>query len=338
MSALLMGFTNTIQAQEEDVNARLDKIEKITSKLPKIAGILNFRYRYDDANHTNRMDVRRARLDFTGNISSSVDYRLLLEFTNTPKILDANIRWKINPYLNLQAGQFKFPFSLENQYSPQKLETIDYSSVITYLGGWEDVSGISSNARDVGIQLTGGFIKREGYNIISYGVGLFNGSGINVTDNNQSKDFSGILSINPIKPLTIAVSHYNGSTGPQGATHQRVRTGGGIKYDNAKLIVRSEYIQGTSTAIDATGNPVNLNSDGFYALLGYCFAQKVQPVVKYDYWRRNKDVHDNLQQAYLIGVNYFPIRNIELQLNYTYRKNINTEDSNYVALQLWAHF
>ncbi|MDR0815476.1 MAG: OprO/OprP family phosphate-selective porin, partial [Bacteroidales bacterium] len=210
-----VGIINVTRAQEaEPLNTRLEQIEKITSKLPTISGIVNLRYRYDDATGNNSMDIRRARLNFKGDISSKVEYRLQLEFANSPKVLDAIVKWKISPSLNLQAGQFHTPFSLENPYAPQKLESIEYSLVVSHLSGYSDeVSGVSSTGRDIGIQLAGGFIQRDGYTLIDYAVGLFNGSGINTTDNNKSKDFSGIVSVHPVKPLTLAVFHYNGSTG-----------------------------------------------------------------------------------------------------------------------------
>ncbi|GHT24643.1 porin [Bacteroidia bacterium] len=331
-----MGLVHVIRAQEtENVNTRLERIENITAKLPAISGTVNLRYRYDDATGSNSMDIRRARLNFKGGISSKVEYRLQLEFAKSPKALDVIVKWKINPFLHLQAGQFHTPFALENQYAPQKLESIEYSLVISHLSGYSDeVSGISAFGRDMGIQLAGGFFQREGYTLLDYAVGLFNGSGINTTDNNQSKDFSGMLSVHPVKPLTIAVFHYNGSTGAQNEEHQRVRSGVGLRYDDGKFLFRGEYIQGIST--DAAGE--YWDSEGFYALAGYCFAQKVQPVVKYDYWHKNKTDHNNLKQEYLVGVNYFPVKRLLLQVNYSYRQNIGMNDSRYMGIQLCGLF
>ncbi|MDR2848399.1 MAG: OprO/OprP family phosphate-selective porin [Bacteroidales bacterium] len=331
-----MNVDDVIQAQEENnMSARLEKIEKITSKLPQISGTANLRYRYDDATATNGMDIRRARVNLKGNLSPKVDYRMQVDFANSPMLLDVHIGWQINPFINVRAGQFHTMSSIENPYGPKNLEAIDYSLVVSNLSGYSDVSGVSSSGRDIGVQLTGGFIQREGYNLIDYTVGLFNGNGINLTDDNKSKDFSGILSVHPIQPLTIAVFHYNGSAGAQGANHQRVRTGAGVLYDDSKLVFRGEYIQGVSTD---PANGASLDSEGFYALLGYCFAQKVQPIVKYDYWHRDKADRNSLIQAYLVGVNYFPINHLKLQVNYTYRQNIGAKDSNQVGVQLCGFF
>ncbi|MDR3094680.1 MAG: OprO/OprP family phosphate-selective porin [Bacteroidales bacterium] len=330
-----MGIAH-VRAQETDpVNVRLEKIEKITSKLPAVSGLINLRYRYDDATGNNSMDIRRARLNFAGNISSKVEYRLQLEFAGSPKVLDATVKWKINPFIQLLVGQFHTPFSLENQYSPQKAESIEYSLVVSHLSGYSDeVSGISASGRDLGIQLAGGFFQREGYSLIDYAIGLFNGNGINTTDNNKSKDFSGMLSVHPVQPLTIAVFHYNGATGSQNSEHQRVRTGAGIRYDNNRYLFRAEYIQGIST--DPAGN--DWDSEGFYVLAGYCFAQKVQPIVKYDYWHKDKTDHNNLKQEYLVGISYTPVKHLRLQVNYAFRQNIGMNNSSYMGVQMCGNF
>ncbi len=137
---------------------RLARIEKTLGKLPEISGFLNFRYQYSDADGSiTGFDVRRARLDLKGDISERFDYRLQVDFAGSVKILDAYFRYKIVQQANIEVGQFKIPFSLENVYSPTNLETIDNSLAITYLSGYSDVSDISSNGRDIGISHYGGF-------------------------------------------------------------------------------------------------------------------------------------------------------------------------------------
>ena len=331
----LVFFLVSVQLTAQDsgprsIEERIAKVENITSKLPKISGYLNMRYQYSDADDSNSFDIRRMRVNFQGDISPSFDYRLQVEFANSPKILDAYIRWKINSSFNIEAGQFKFPFSLENPYGPTNLEVIDNSLVITALSGYSDLSGISANGRDVGVSFYGSLLKKESYNIIDYHVGIFNGAGINASDKNKSKDFSGMLSIHPIKDLTVAVSHYNGSTGAQDDTHQRVRSGAGVKYDDGKFLFRSEYIQGKTGA---------MKSEGAYGVFGYFVTPKFQPVVKYDYFKTDMSANNTEQNNYLLGFNYLPIKNIRLQLNYT-RKTYagDTKDFNYLAAQIVAIF
>ncbi|OAV72971.1 Phosphate-selective porin [Bacteroidales bacterium Barb6] len=329
-----------IQAQENKaLEDRVAKIEGITSKLPSISGLVNGRFQYSDAGDgSNSFDIRRARLDLRGNLSSKFDYRLQTELAGTPKVLDAFLRWKPSSYFNVQAGQFKYSFSLENPYSPTTLETIDNSTVISKLSGYSDEAKVGGNGRDIGIAFYGGFVKKKGYNLIDYSVGIVNGNGINNTDNNKGKNFTGILTVNPIKELALAVSHYNGSTGVTKKDADgkdfiddvdRVRTGFGAKYDNKTLLVRGEYI---------TGKTDKKESDGFYVTAAYYVTPKVQPVLKYDYYRENTD-KDTQQTNYIAGVNYYPIKNLRLQLNYTYdTKEDRTKDVNRISAQLLVTF
>ncbi|OAV69255.1 Phosphate-selective porin [Bacteroidales bacterium Barb4] len=331
-----------IQAQENKaLEDRVAKIEGITSKLPSISGLVNGRFEYTDVGDgTNSFDIRRARLDLRGNLSSKFDYRLQTELAGTtPKVLDAFLRWKPSSYFNVQAGQFKYSFSLENPYSPTTLETIENSTVISKLSGYSDEAKVGANGRDIGIAFYGGFVKKKGYNLIDYSLGIVNGNGINNKDNNKGKNFTGILTVNPIKELALAVSHYNGSTGVTKKDADgkdfiddvdRVRTGFGAKYDNKTLLVRGEYI---------TGKTDKKESDGFYVTAAYYVTPKVQPVLKYDYYRADTDKKDTQLTNYIAGVNYYPIKNLRLQLNYTYKTQESAaKDENRISAQLLVTF
>ena len=332
-------FCSSLNAQDS-MEDRINSVENTVSKLPRILGDVNLRYRYDDVGDGfNSFDIRRARLDFRGNVVKPVEYRIHLDFANSPKMLDAYVNWKINDHLALQTGQYKIPFSLENPYNPNALEMIDNSLAITHLVNYSDVSGLSANGRDIGISLIGNLLRREGFSIINYHIGVFNGSGINRADENKTKDFSGILTINPIKPLSLAVSHYNGRTGAQDNTLKRVRTGFGAKYDNGRLLVRSEYIQGETERLlqgETTSEIQRFKSEGAYAAVGFFVHPKIQPVARYDYFTWDK-ADDNTGQHYTVGFNYLPVNNLRVQFNYT-RRTSRENESNYFAAQLWVKF
>jgi hypothetical protein len=206
---------------------------------------------------------------------------------------------------------------------------VDNSMVITALSGYNDVSGISANGRDSGVNFYGKFLPVENCHVFEYSAGIFNGNGINVADNNRSKDFSGIFSIHPLKYITLSMSHYNGSAGAQGENIQRVRTGGGIRFDNNKLLVRGEYIYGETGGME---------SEGYYVVAGYFVHPKVQTLLKYDYFVRDVSVKVTQQTNYVVGINYFPVKNFHFKLNCSRRTIVNAPDSNHVALQFFAVF
>ncbi len=65
-----------------------------TSALPWISGLVNVRYQYNGATDAHGFDVRRARLDFRGDLAPRATYRLQVDLAGTPKILDAYLQWR----------------------------------------------------------------------------------------------------------------------------------------------------------------------------------------------------------------------------------------------------
>jgi hypothetical protein len=323
---LLIPFFSTFP---EEMKAQKDE-NVIAGLTPKISGIVNMRYQYSDAGEgSNGFDIRRARLAVRGGLASSLDYRIQVEFAGNPKILDAFVNWRATNALNIKAGEFKIPFSLENPYGAHILEMVDNSMVITALSGYNDVSGISANGRDIGVNFYGKFSPVEDYCIFEYSVGLFNGNGINVADNNKSKDFSGTFAVHPLKDITLSASHYNGSAGRQGETVRRVRTGSGARFDNNEFLVRGEYIYGETGDIE---------SAGFYVVAGYFVHPKVQTLLKYDHFERDISVKETKQTNYIVGINYFPVKNFHFKLNCSRRITTAAAGANHVALQFFAVF
>ena len=153
--------------------------------------------------------LRRARVSLSGDAAKEkIDYRLQVDMAGSPKVCDLYFRYKPLNQLNIQLGQYKLPFSLENElYGPTKFEFIEYSYLTTYLvRNDKKYDGISATGRDMGVQLYGSFLARDGYSILNYNIGVFNGAGINAKDNNSSKDFIARLIVKPIKGLSINLS------------------------------------------------------------------------------------------------------------------------------------
>ncbi len=289
----------------------------------KISGYLQALYdwEYADGDTDNSsFRIRRARLSFAGKIVEDkkvgiADYRLQVDFAENPKIVDAWARYRPVAQIGLQVGQFKIPLSIENsEYTPLKLEFIDYSLVVQRLVHMSsrDVMGISSTGRDCGVQLYGGFVKKEGFYMLNYNLAFFNGNGINSKrDNNRSKDFVGRVMFNPMKDFTVAgyYQYGEGDFGERRYAHYE-RYGGGVAYDGRHAFVRSEYLRGD------TGN---IFSEGVYASAGWKFrtlkAGSGSLGVRFDYFDENTSTASR-EFNYTLGVAYQPWRYMRLQLNY----------------------
>ena len=150
----------------------------------------------------DRFRIRRARLNVSGDYKEDFDFKLEGEFTQTDatftvrdttgRTLGSNstrtsfgatdlfVNWHRLPELNVKVGQFKAPFGLEQLTSDTRLYTNERSLVTSAL----------TPERQIGVMFWGEPFARlwpEQKELLSYSAGVFNGTGRNITvnDNNE---------------------------------------------------------------------------------------------------------------------------------------------------------
>jgi phosphate-selective porin OprO and OprP len=317
-----------------EANAK-KKIFNITgSKAFQLSGYTQVRYQIDDApNKIDGFDIRRAYLDLKGNLTSYWRYRFQADFANSPKIVDVFVEYIHSDYLNFTIGQFALPFSLENLTSNTKLDFIDRSQVVeAVVARGKDVIG-SFNGRDIGVQVGGILLKINNNPLVEYKIGLFNGSGTNQADKNESKDIVGRINVNPIKGLSIGTSYYNGvgNFGVPATNSKRERFGIEASFEYSQFSVKGEFIKATDNVT---------KREGYYLQAGYyVLPQKLQLVAKYDEYDPNITVDKNTSKWYIAGVNYTLSTNLKLMANYTIKEeHINNFNNNLASVQLQIVF
>ncbi|WP_432712541.1 porin, partial [Pedobacter sp.] len=142
-----------------------------------------------DGNATyNDFDIKRARLQFASKISDRTEVILLLnlaDFKSDPKnkvLENAYITYRLNPYFNFKAGQFRPAFGLEDMYAVDVIKSMDYSNQYTAFGnnGWQSFQ--------IGASI-GGAIK--GALPVKYEFAVVNGNNRNqVMDSDNGKHFT----------------------------------------------------------------------------------------------------------------------------------------------------
>jgi hypothetical protein len=297
------------------------EFDVITSKPIKISGYTQVRYREDES-ISDTFDIRRARLDIKGDITERFDYRLQAEFAgSSAKLLDATIGYKLSPYLKLTGGQFKMPFSQENLASSPKLETINRSQVVEALvARGKDIIG-NQNGRDIGVQASGSFLPSDDSCLFDYGLGIFNGSGINTSDTNEQKDLVGRLVFHPSRDWSVGGSYYAGEYKLSPAKKgDRDRIGAEFAYMHEPVSLKGEYIKGEDGTTD---------KDGWYLQAGYFFIpQKIQGVLKFDTYDPDTDKDDDETDVYTLGVNWYFNKWAFTQVNYEIKDERGTEVDN----------
>lgn len=298
---------------------RIARLERLRACLPRISGYLQLGYEWRDRG-TSEFFVRRVRLDLQGDLAPQLDYRFHIELAH-PQLLDAFLRYRPFEQLNLQAGAFKIPFSIENtEYPPFSVEFIDYPLVLIRLMGFNDISGHASTGRGLGGHLYGGFIRRGGEHLLGYNLALLNGEGINAHDRNRSKDVVARLTLRPTAGLLLAASGYWGRYGERSLG--RVRYGAGGRYDRGRFMLRGEYIWGR-TEVAAAGDEQPLRrqrSQGWFLAGEWRASAKFFPVVRYDSFDEDMELGYG-QNNYTLGLLWTPWRFFRFQLDYTYEEH-----------------
>ena len=302
-----------------------------------LSGYLQGGFQTIDGEPSSTFYLKRARVSLTGNAKQEkIDYRLQVDMAGTPKICDLYFRYKPSSKFNMQMGQFKIPFAIENDiYGPTTVELIDYSYITMLLARNQNrYDGLAVTGRDIGFQLYGALVEAKGYNVLSYNVGVFNGAGINTPDNNDAKDYVARLIYKPFKALSLSGSVMSTETKTELSTVSSQRWALGAIYDVDEFILRSEYAGATFDAFDV---------ESFYVLGGYKIKRNWMLVARYEVLNQIYEKHTWQADRVTVGAVFKPYSFLRFQLNYAYEqsgdKDANRPDKNgYLNLMLTAIF
>ena len=310
-------------------------------EMPKISGFVQGMYQANLNDEgklvSNTLRMRRVRMSLEGNLSSKVSYKIQGDFSRSPMLVDAFLKYKACDAFAIQIGQFKTPFTLESPINPINLEIFDYGESVKGLVGYDDVCGVGGLGRDIGVMATGKLFPVRGeegikYNIVDYAVGVFNGNGPTTTDNNNRKDIVGRLEVHPgLKALTLSGSYYYGKYYKDEINNgARNRWAAGAQYDDGNFLVRGEYLSGTTGYLEYTPlvgtEELYQLSDGFYAVAGYNFKfgkegkkQTLMPVLRFEHFKAGDKSHieNGATNYYTAGINYWPLKSVNFKVDYS---------------------
>ncbi|WP_165042105.1 porin [Dysgonomonas sp. ZJ709] len=331
---------STLEKQEDTFTKTTEKIkETFSSPYAQFGGYGLFLYKYNDiAKVKHTAEPRVIFLSLSGELGSNIRYYILGEVVD-PMLFEFYGEWTPVKAFGLKAGQMKTPLSMENQISLTGLETVSYTRSVSNLTGMAGdvlVGRLTNNnaGRDIGIRVAGS-TKND---LLCYALGLYQGTGINTAENNNSKDLAGSLIFQPIKGFRIGGSaywgeaHYTKPGDTEIGDHVRNRWVLSSEYKSDRFYARTEWI---------TGNDGGTDKEGLYGTaLWYFIPKKFNTVAKVDYYNRNKDVNSEVMD-YTLAVNYYFYKQCRLQLNYVYSdysKDWETRNTNLVLGQLQVVF
>lgn len=268
--------------------------------------------------------IRRARVGLKGDVFKNINYRLQVDATKSPILLEAIVEFSLSSRLGLRIGQFKVPFSLESLTSSSSLDTINRSQAVENLGPGRD---IGSYGRDIGVMASGKFSKVECF------LGIFNGSGINRADLNKQKDMAARLVLHPLDFIQVAAAFYKGHYSSDiGVTPvRRDRSGIEVFLNRLRFSLKGEYI----FAKDG-----QTSREGWYVQTGYfVLSKKLQSIIKYDSYDKEREMAGDKRDVMTVGLNLFFTENTKFQINYElHREESGNRSSSVLLAQFQAGF
>jgi hypothetical protein len=243
-----------------------------------------------DFTSQNAFNVSRARLGIRGrNLASdkNVNFFLLAEFGNNAitaahgqgaALTDASITFNHIPHARLRAGLFKTPGAEEGLQGITTLDYVEFTAVTNFLvlerppnakytanipptdpqessvnlnGFTEPVAAF----RDVGVQVFDAVLPIEGWEL-TYAAMVGNGNGLNMSDNNATKDVYGYLSLERVLSggafrdgiktflwLQQGRRNYDGDNDGLKEEYDRDRSGLGVSYRVKPWRATVEYMR-----------------------------------------------------------------------------------------------
>lgn len=305
-----------------------------------------FDYTFDGENNENTYKFNRARLGVVGNIPYDFSYYFILEASpfkggeGKVYLLDAFVSYSRFSFAKVSIGQFKSPFSLEQNTSCSGLHTINRSLVVNELAG---------PIRELGLMIHGDIIKDK----LKYKLAFMNGTGHGEIDDNSSKTIAGRVVISPLKFISIGGSFKHGKNPPKAdgveVEDETMRYAADLELKFGEFLIQGEYIfgQDKGSSIEGGGcgeTPVTVVGDfkksGYFMQAMYMLPFNLQPILKLESYDADLDeTEPNEKMITTFGFNYFFNDWTRLQLNYLYQAEKGHEVKNdMLMLQIQVKF
>lgn len=344
---LLPPIATGSNAQEKD-SIDVNHIVNTLGSRIKLSGYAQAGFCYEDQ-HSPNNEFKISRIIFMadGKITDHFNCYFMYDFRGN-SLHEFYLNYHLSPALNVRMGEFKTPFSIENEISPSVLELISPSSLVTsyMIGGSNSLMMPGSSGRDMGINAYGSLFNKK----LDYAVAIMSGQGRNNSDANSQKDYVAKLSIHPVQWLTLSASGIMGTgntnvtvsssnpttytaTAAPGVTgfksngnYTRNRLAFGGIVDTRDFSLRSEYMYGKNA---------DNNSNGFYATgcLKNIFTN-LDAIASYD----NLKTYSDKQQCYTAGIQYWFYPKCRLQAEYSRNTSNDSPNENCILTQIQIRF
>jgi hypothetical protein len=248
----------------------------------------------------DRLEIRRARVIFSGDPVSSLSYTFQVDVVKRPYFMDAAVTWKFARYLRVTGGQFKIPFSAESLVSDNVNIPIARARAVNGLAPGRD-TGVQG--RDVGLQVGGTFYRGKDA-MADYAAGIFRGQTLIESPTIHYHATAGRVLVHPVPGLTAGGDWYGSFSATPSSVKRRFESEGG--YERGPMRLRAEQIW----ARDGT-----LERRGGYALAAWRRSPRWEPLARADWLTTNIHKPNTTSIAYIAGLNFHYGKHVKVGAN-----------------------
>lgn len=342
-SAISKGMTSKGKPLEDSLRYGRKVTDYVNA--PVFGGYIVGKYSYTDKGNAavnNSFETRLVRAYVSGFVLRDFKYRIQVELRNTPAMRDYTLEWLRYKEFQVKVGQFKRCFTFENPANPWDIGFGGYSQMAMRMCafGAEDPSGeAAQNGRDQGLQFSGDLfpVGRDRHRLVHYKAAVYNGSGQNVKENNNNKDWIGQFQLQPVKDFVVALFGWTGSYKIGSVEVNRNRWGVSSQYLYKDWTFRAEYAHHTGHNASRYSGGVFTDAgkaDGWYATVGIPITPWLNTYVKYDVYRKDA-LWGTSRSLYSVCPNFQLHKNLKFQLQYNFVDDRSNPADRYYS-ELWA--
>lgn len=321
-------FSSTTVFAQEDSLTVLDRMEE-RFKSDELTVIMLLQstaalsFQDDDFNGGRQFGIGVPLLDFKGTLPSKFMYRLQLQLTRTPSVIDALVGYRFSDRFRLITGAQKPSVSIDLDPSPAKTDMIKRARLV----------GALVNSRETGVSFQGDF---DGF---YYRAGIYNGTGFNRANDNRffytgrigfkTEEFN--LGVNTGFNRTRAESVGNTGLVSDG---DRSLYGAYLKYNGDQFFGTVEFL----------GSKFNLNNTnieetvvGFYGTLGYHLGDENDLLIRWDHLSFDVSGNEDSDRI-VLGWNRQITELVSIQLNGLYQLNEITDNQGGISANFQYFF
>ncbi len=279
----------------------------------------------DSGNITNHYDINTINVGYDIYLKdNNADARIMLNYNpfssrNVVQNLFADMYIATNkiPHHRVLIGHSRPPVGMEGGAGPFTLPFIARSQISRNFG----------TVRKLGARVSGD------YSLVDYDFGVYS-SDTYFQEFFPGTEFIGWVNFKPLAKTNGKYGNLKLGAGIDGGhrTNNFFVTGAYIGYEYKRFMANFEWAQA-----NGYNGPSGFSSDkhasGFYTTLGYMLTKKLQLLARYDEFDPNREIANNNQREYSLGLNYFlKGQGLRLILNYVFCQNDSKRDSHRIML------